>query len=192
MILVDKEIRNYKDIVVPFLEDSLQSESYDLHMGREIYILKNDTQIIDLKDNDILTNMYEEKTLDSFGYTMDPKEFILVSLKEKITLPEGINAHILPRTRFIRAGLYVSAQHINSTYSGRLRVGICNLQNRPLRIYPDLGICQVVFQRLSYVPTKDKLYENKKDAIYHKENDDFIGPYSEEIEKIVDDIINVK
>lgn len=67
MILVDKEIRNYKDIVVPFLEDSLQSESYDLHMGREIYVLKNDTQIIDLKDNDILLNMYEEKKLDSFG-----------------------------------------------------------------------------------------------------------------------------
>lgn len=189
MILVDNDIRKYKNIIVPFDEESLQSESYDLHIGEKIYVLKNDIQTIDLRDNDILKNLYEEKKLSDFGYNIGPNEFILASLKEKVDIPEGVSAHIMPRTRYIRAGVYVSAQHINSTYSGRLRIGIYNLQNRPLRIYPDLGICQIVFEKLNELPSDNKLYKNKIDAIYHNEDIKFIGPFSDEEDDKIDKIV---
>ena len=44
MILTDKEIRKLsnaeKGLIVPFSEDALQSESYDLSIGNTIAVLK--------------------------------------------------------------------------------------------------------------------------------------------------------
>ena len=82
-----------------------------------------------MEDKLLLENLYKEVKIEDNGFLINPKEYILVSLNETLNILEKINAHIRPRTRFVRAGPYVSTQHCNSTYSGNLKIGVLNFLN---------------------------------------------------------------
>ena len=134
MILTDKKIRDLcekNNMISPFEEEALQSESYNLSIGDKVYVVNQNIRELDLDDKLSLDNLYKEVKITDKGFLINPKEYVLVSLNEALNIPEKINAHIRPRTRFIRAGLYVSVQHCNSTYSGNLKIGIFNFLNIP-------------------------------------------------------------
>lgn len=200
MILVDKDIRNLckkeneckQMLISPFNEMSLQSESYDLSVGDTIAIMKKEIKCLTLKDQDEIDNIYDEIDLQNAGYILSPKEYILVSLKEHISLPENITAHIRPRTRFTRLGLLVSDQHCNSTYSGNLKIGIFNATDYAITIYPEMKIAQIVFEELKTIPSEEKQYKNKKTAAYQNEQD-FIGAKLDDAKfaKEVDEFVNL-
>lgn len=182
MILTDLEIREkVKEInlIENFEEDNLQSESYDLRLGDEISILDRTPRIISVKNDKDLETLYETKKLDENGYSLIPGEYVLAKIKEKINLPDNLNAHIRPRTRFTRLGLIVSDQHCNSTYCGNLQIGIFNATNSTIQIFPNINICQIVFEELKSIPSSDKQYKNKKDAAYQNE-EEFRGPKVDE------------
>ena len=201
MVLTDKQIRKLCDgyngnLISPFNENSLQSESYDLSIGKEISVLKKEVRCIDIEKEKDLENIYEINYMQSSGYILSPKEYVLVELKEKITLPDNITAHIRPRTKFTRLGLIVSAQHCNSTYSGVLRLGLFNATDYAIKIKPNVKIAQIVFEELKEIPSENKLYKNKKDASYQNEKD-FRGPkfsneFYESVEKTVNRIIGTE
>ncbi len=189
MILTDKEIRKLsnaeKGLIVPFSEDALQSESYDLSIGNTIAVLKKAVKCIDLRDQKDVDSIYEEQSLSDSGYILSPKEYILVALKEKVNLTDNITAHIRPRTRFTRLGLLVSDQHCNSTYEGVLKVGLLNVTDYAIKIFPGIRIAQIVFEELKSVPSENKKYMNKKNAVYQGENE-FIGAkFTDEFQKKV-------
>ena len=186
MILTDKEIRDLcekNDMISPFKEEALQSESYDLSIGDKVYVVNQNIRELDLDDKLSLDNLYKEVKITDKGFLINPKEYVLVSLNEALNIPEKINAHIRPRTRFIRAGLYVSAQHCNSTYSGNLKIGVFNF-------YKSKKICQIIFEELEGIPTDKKQYKNKEDAPYQNEKE-FVGPKLDlETQRKVDEIVN--
>lgn len=193
MILTDKEIRELcveikgrkNTLIEPFSEHALQSESYDLAIGGNIAVLKKNIKCVDLNDQNSIDDMYEEIDLLDSGYIISPKEYILVSLKEKVNLSDEITAHIQPRTRFTRLGLIVCDQHCNSTYNGKLKIGLFNATDFPIRIFPGIRIAQMVFEELKSKPSEEKLYKNKANAVYQGE-DKFIGArFSDEFEKKV-------
>lgn len=200
MILTDKEIRrlciDIKDsqsesLISPFIEEALQSESYDLAIGNTIAVLKKEVKCINLYDQVDIDNMYEEKELPISGYTISPKEYLLISLSEKINLPDSITAHIRPRTKFTRLGLLVSDQHCNSTYKGNLKIGLFNATDYAIKIYPGVRIAQMVFEELKSKPSEEKQYKNKKNATYQNEKD-FIGAkLSDEFNTKVLDAVNL-
>ena len=178
MILTDKKIRelvNTKSMIVPFVEENLQSESYDVTLGNRITIFKKEICCLDVAEQDEIENIYEELDIAHEGYVLSPKEYILVSLAEKINLPEDISAHIRPKTRYTRLGLIVSDQHCNSTYSGNLRIGIFNATEYPIRIREGYTIAQLIFDELNEVPSEEKQYRNKENAHYQNENGEFRG-----------------
>ena len=137
--------------------------------------MKKEIHCIDLLNQSSIDTIYDEINLDKSGYVISPKEYLLISLKEKITVPEGITAHIRNKTRFVRLGLLIADQHCNSTYSGHLRLGVFNATDYPIKIYPGLSIAQIVFETLDGKPTEEKLYSNKTNARYQNENGKFIG-----------------
>ena len=201
MILTDKEIRNLckfngkhadsRNLIYPFSEDALQSESYDISIGDRIRVLNEEIRCLSLDDQDSLDNMYIERKLDKEGYLIAPKKYILVSVKERINLPDCITAHVRPRTKFTRAGLLLSPQHCNSTYSGYLQLGLLNASDYPIRIFPGLKFGQIVFEELKSVPSEDKLYKNKKNASYQNE-ECFLGPkFDNEFKKEVTELVNL-
>ena len=193
MILTDKEIRDLcekNDMISPFKEEALQSESYDLSIGDKVYVVNQNIRELDLDDKLSLDNLYKEVKITDKGFLINPKEYVLVSLNEALNIPEKINAHIRARTRFIRAGLYVSVQHCNSTYSGNLKIRVFNFLNIPIRIYKSKKICQIIFEELEGIPTDKKQYKNKEDEPYQNEKE-FVGSKLDlETQRKVDEIVN--
>lgn len=194
MVLTDKQIRdlcNSSKLISPFVEEDLQSESYDLSIGKEISTFKNDVRYIDLANQDEIDKSYVTTILPDSGYELLPKEYIMVELKETITLPNNLTAHIRPRTKFTRVGLLVSDQHCNSTYSGVLRLGLFNATNSVIKIQPGLKIAQIVFEELKEIPTEDKLYMNKKNASYQNETEFIGGKFTDEVKQYVNEAVDI-
>lgn len=178
MVLTDKKIREFVEksqLITPFCDENLQSESYDVTIGTELTVMKKESYCIDISKRADIEDVYYHIDISKDGYTISPKEYVLVSLGESIKLPNSLTAHLRPKTRYTRLGLIVSSQHCNSTYNGILRIGLFNATEYPIRIYAGCVIAQLVFEELDGVPSLEKLYENKKNAHYHKENKTFIG-----------------
>ena len=162
MILSDKDIRSYIksgiNLIENFNEDALQSESYDLSIGSTFSKYSSDFKIVDLDNQVSIDNAYISSPIPPSGYILGPKEYILVSIQEKITLPQNITAHVRPRTKFTRIGLIISSQHCNSSYSGNLNLGLFNVNPFAIVIHSGMKIAQIVFEELKSVPSKEKQY----------------------------------
>lgn len=122
-------------------------------------------------------------------YIISPKEYMLVTVKEKISLPDCVTAHIRPRTRFTRLGLIVSDQHCNSTYSGNLNLGIFNATDYPIKIQNGMRIAQIIFEELDGIPSENKLYKNKENAAYQNEKGNRGANFEKEVNDFVDRIL---
>lgn len=200
MILSDKEIRDLckgnqnelieGSLISPFDETSLQSESYDLSIGDQIAVLRKEVRCIDITNQYDIDSIYDNHELPLSGYVISPKEYVLVSLKEKIELPETLTAHIRPRTRFTRLGLIVSDQHCNSTYAGTLNVGLFNSTDYAIKIFPGVKIAQIVFEELKSIPSSEKQYKNKPNAVYHNEESFIGGSAVEEFNKTISEAVS--
>lgn len=178
MILTDKEIRkltlNYKKeklakpLIENFTESNLEGATYDVSMSNRIHLMKKG-QVIDLKNQSSIEDSYEEYIIDSDGYILSPGEYILISINEGINLPDNIICEVLPKTKFTRIGLIITAQFCNPSYSGYLQLGLKNNNSNPIKIYPEMKIAQYIFKELKSIPTENKLYRNKQNASYNEE-----------------------
>lgn len=174
MILSSNGIRKYittsnDSMIQPFSEEQLQGASYDVSMSGTIAVLKETGGIIDPTVAVAEESLYERIDVDKNGYLLSPGNFVLVSLNEKITLPNNIIAHIRPRTRFTRNGILIADQHCNPTYTGILQIGLFNAGVNAFKLKKGLKIAQLVFEELSSMPEKSKLYKNQKTAVYNNE-----------------------
>lgn len=178
MVLTDKEIRDCaqreeEPLITPFHEEQLQAASYDVKLSGRFAAFKKGVRTIDLSQQDPKDplELYETDIMGEDGYILQPNEYILVELQEKLTIPVDCVAHIRPRTRFTRIGLLIADQHCNPTYSGTLYIGILNVSPNALKISKGIRIAQLVFERLSDTPNSDKLYKNKPNAAYMNESE---------------------
>ena len=178
MILTDKKIRELaktNQLITPFCEEHLQSESYDVSIGTQIVVMKKEIRCLDISEQNSIDGIYQHIDISKESYTISPKEYVLVALAETIKLPSNITAHLRPKTSYTRIGLIVSDQHCNSTYNGHLRIGLFNATSYPIRIHSGYTIAQLVFEELDGIPSLNKRYENKRNAHYQNENGDFRG-----------------
>ena len=195
MVLTDKKIRELvkkEELIVPFNESNLQSESYDVTIGTEITELSKEIHCIDISKQETVDNIYINIDISENGYIISPKQYLLVSLRETLKVPDDITVHLRPKTRYTRLGLLVTDQHCNSTYSGHLRIGLFNATEYPIHIYPDYTIAQLVFEELEEVPSSEKLYKNREDLHYQNENGAFRGAKFDDkfLDSIWDEMLN--
>lgn len=172
-----------RPLIENFEEKNLQSSSYDFSMTNIIHLLKRGTHCIDLKDQNKIDESYEEIEISN-SYIINPGEYILVTVKEKLNLPDNIICEVLPRTRFTRAGLLISNQYCNPSYSGILQIGFHNVTQNSIKIYPGMKIGQWLFRELNETPTEKRLYRNKVNATYQNEEEFRGGKFSKEIEEL--------
>ena len=195
MVLTDKKIRELvkkEELIVPFNESNLQSESYDVTIGTEITELSKEIHCIDISKQETVDNIYINIDISENGYIISPKQYLLVSLRDTLKVPDDITVHLRPKTRYTRLGLLVTDQHCNSTYSGHLRIGLFNATEYPIHIYPDYTIAQLVFEELEEVPSSEKLYKNREDVHYQNENGAFRGAKFDDkfLDSIWDEMLN--
>ena len=146
----------------------------------------------DISKQETVDNIYINIDISENGYIISPKQYLLVSLRETLKVPDDITVHLRPKTRYTRLGLLVTDQHCNSTYSGHLRIGLFNATEYPIHIYPDYTIAQLVFEELEEVPSSEKLYKNREDVHYQNENGAFRGAKFDDkfLDSIWDEMLN--
>lgn len=112
MLLSDNEIiklvQSPRPLIAPFNEKHLQSASYDVTLGDGIQEIVAMSGVVNLLDQRTVESVYDSVDISN-GYILKPGQFVLCKIAERIELPDNIAAHIMPRTRFTRFGLLVSA-----------------------------------------------------------------------------------
>lgn len=162
--IYDKEL-----VIEPFIYDHIQPASIDLTLSDKLKIPKSDVKdCISVFDKKAIENIYEEASL--IEYVLEPNDFVIGQIKEKITIPKNCNGHIQNRNSMIRAGIDVGlSSYINPGYSGQLPIVIKNIGKFSIVLTPGMRICQLVIHEVKPDPAHD--YSSKRDAKYHGEKD---------------------
>lgn len=179
MVLVDREIAKLvaeKSIgIEPFDASNINPVSYDLHLGNEFIYYINNGQMIDPYDRVSIIYGHEKVIADMF--TVQPGQFILATTEEWISLPKNVTATVEGKSSIARIGLSIhqTGGRIDNGFSGNITLEIKNVNNRPIRLYSGMPICQIVFQgtnecEVGYGERETSKYQNQKGAIisrYH-------------------------
>jgi len=155
MILSDKTIRELiekgKLKVEPFSEELVQCSSLDLRLGYQIarYRAKD---FLDVKNP---SWEIELETIDGNGFFIQPKEFVLATTLEYIKLPPDLTAFVEGRSSLGRLGLFIeNAGWVDAGFEGQLTLELYNANKYPIKLYPEMRICQLVFAKLDREPLK--------------------------------------
>ena len=152
MILNDRKIKELlekKELIIEPLDPSqIQASSVDLRLGDEFIIFPEDLEVIDVLDKDI-TKYLKKIKIDDKGFTIQPKQFILATTIEYIKLPDYITAFVEGRSSLGRLGLFIeNAGWVDAGFEGNITLEFFNANSRPLKIYPNMRVCQLVFAKM--------------------------------------------
>jgi len=162
LVLSDRDIeREIKarniEVDPPVQQIDISPSSLDVHLGNQISKVKEAHpalyRVIDISHPDINTifeELYITENMPSDGYDLQPGEFILSNIREKITLCSKISARIEGTSTLARFGLTVhsTAPTIHATYLGYLRLELCNHGKLPIKLRADMKIAQLIFEYL--------------------------------------------
>jgi len=165
MILSDRTIKDLikrKEIVIdPYQEENIQASSIDLRLGDEVLIYESD--FIDIKAKEIKV----KKISIENGFVIQPKAFILATTVEYIKLPSYITAFVEGRSSLGRLGLFIeNAGWVDAGFEGQITLELYNANSCPIKLYPNMRICQIVLAKLdkeAEKPYKGK-YQGQKGA----------------------------
>lgn len=141
----------------------ISPSSVDVHLGQQISVFKKSHdaihKIIDLSHPDIATSFSE--LLDTVdisidGFMLNPGQFVLSEVMEKLTLCPTIGARLEGRSTNARFGLAIhsTAPTVHPTYSGHLTLEISNLGELPVILHAGFAVAQLIFERLESPPAR--------------------------------------
>ena len=155
MILSDqdikKEIKQKRLVITPFNSKSIQPASYDVTLGSEFRIFKNTQKAyLDVKE-DFGKFMELIKIPSGKPLIVHPREFLLGTTVEKISLPDNLVAQLMGRSSIGRLGIIVhaTAGFVDPGFSGNITLEMTNVANIPIALYPGMRIGQISFTKLT-------------------------------------------
>jgi len=182
MVLTKKELQNLISggsiVFSPELDEyQLQPNSIDLRVGWSFYIPDtwkyNDkgrlAVIADYLDYQNVEEYFKLIKLKPGQYfEILPKETIIISTLEKITLNSGrLAGNLFPRSSALRRGLQINTGVVDCRYSGQLTIPVVNNSNHIIRIYPGERICQLqLFELASELSEEEAKSHGKQTAKY--------------------------
>ncbi|WBW99108.1 dCTP deaminase [Oceanirhabdus sp. W0125-5] len=160
MILSGKEIKNRqgKDIIIePFNEEQLNPNSYNLRLHNKLLVYEND--VLDMKND----NKVKEITIPAEGLLLEPNKLYLGRTVE-YTETDRLVPMLEGRSSIGRLGLFV---HVTAGFGDVGFKGYWTLEIfcvQPIRIYPDVEICQVYYHNIEgeYDKYTSGKYQNNK------------------------------
>jgi dCTP deaminase len=174
MILCDTEIRaalNHRQVIIdpePPLEH-ITTSAVDLMLGSEFTRWKPPRRkgaafSIDPSAPDFypeFASEYQERIpLESDGsVVIKPRDFVLALTRERIELPGSsrLAARVEGRSSLARLGLgiHVTAPTIHAGFRGRITLEITNQGPLPIRLRPEMRICQLILEQVFGTPSMD-------------------------------------
>ncbi len=136
----------------------------DLRLSPSILVPKPNLGLaFDLRTGSVipaLEAVCNRETIPSTGWTLQPNQFILGTTIERVELPlveNGLAARIEGRSSYARTGLLVhfTAPTIHAGFAGRLTLEMINLGPLSLVLFPEVRICQLIFERVEGVPGRN-------------------------------------
>lgn len=160
MVLSDEEIkaRIEQDSITiePFVEDNVEAASVDLRLGNEFveyYSSEGDDEIIDAREQ---AETEYGQHIESDQIVVYPDNFILATTMETIGLPDDVAANVVGRSSLGRLGVEIhkTAGYIDPGFEGEITLEIVNDNPRPVRLYADDRIAQIVFHEMTVRATE--------------------------------------
>lgn len=180
MILVDWEILDRINRghlkVEPFDPKMVQPNSLDIRLGNHFLWYNEGDEVIDPYDKaSIRANITE---VQSNSVVIPPGLFILAETLERIELPDNIVAAIEGKSSVARLGveLHQTGGWIDAGFRGTITLEMCNVNQRPVRIYAGMPIGQLVFYTTERA---ERPYNLKDDAKYLNQRQATLSRYYE-------------
>lgn len=125
----------------------LTSYGYDARIGRKFKVcserkFEGVTTAIDPKDINRF-EIFEDHEGDSC--VIPPHGFALAETVEHFEIPRGVLAICLGKSTYARCGIIVNVTPLEPEWRGKVTVEISNTTPRPVVVYANEGIMQVVF-----------------------------------------------
>lgn len=140
-----------KGMITPFAESQVRdgvisygisSYGYDLRISDKFKILIN--------SND---SVIDPKKFDSQNFTdfqgnvcvIPPNSYVLATSLEYFKLPRDIIAICLGKSTYARCGIVVNVTPLEPEWEGHITMEISNTSPKPVKIYANEGIAQLIF-----------------------------------------------
>lgn len=126
----------------------LSSYGYDIRCGTKFKVpavakvLRVDDSTIDPKD--VTNDSY--KDIESIEpIVIEANSIVLARSVEYFKIPRNVMALCTGKSTYARTGLLVNTTPIEPGWQGYLTMSLANLNNFPLKVYPNEGIAQMIF-----------------------------------------------
>ena len=181
MILSDQDIKQQLDNgeikidPMPDLKVALGPISIDLRLGHQFMVYRRTEQpFIDVQRPETfenLTTLISRQKHEPF--TIHPGEFILAATLESVEIPDNLAGRLEGKSSLGRLGIVIhsTAGKFDPGWKGNLVLEISNIGMIPVMIYPEMRICQLLFEQLSspttqpYTKRANSKYKNQTSPI---------------------------
>ncbi len=136
----------------------LSSYGYDARLSNEFVIYEDPEQPQVLKEGEVASNYMQsiidpkvpksrivKKIITDERLILAPHGFLMGLTVEKFNMPRDMLGICIGKSTYARCGLIINVTPIEPGCSGRVVIEISNTTNLPVYIYPNEGICQVIF-----------------------------------------------
>jgi dCTP deaminase len=110
-------------------------------------------------------NTFKYETFDTSEYVLQPNEFIIASILERIELPANISGILCGKSSLARLGLEIhqTAGFCDAGFKGHIVLELKNVGNYPIKLTANMQIAQLIFVKHSecVVP-----YDKRKSSKY--------------------------
>ncbi|MCX7738002.1 MAG: dCTP deaminase [Hydrogenothermaceae bacterium] len=163
MILNDNTIKRYleNDIIQiePLKDSQIQPSSVDLRLGHDFLVYPDSIDVLDVRDP-YFSNLLVREEVTEEGLIIKPKQFILATTLEYVKLPDFITAFVEGRSSLGRLGLFIeNAGWVDAGFEGNITLEFYNANSIPIKIYPGMRICQLVFAQM--IKPSERPYRGK-------------------------------
>ena len=119
----------------------VSSYGYDIRIANEFKIAKVNDYLLDPKE-DVKTSFtdYEGEVI-----IIKPNNFVLARSLEYFRMPRDVLAICLGKSTYARCGIVVNVTPLEPEWEGYLTIEISNTTPRPVPIYANEGIAQLLF-----------------------------------------------
>lgn len=187
MILSDRDIKKVikskKLVFRPNLsKNQIGPASIDLKLGPIFKIFNTPKKsLLDIKEKiNFDEYMVTQRLKSGESFILHPNNFVLVSTKEYIKVPDDMILKMEGKSTLARMGILVhTAGFVDPGFEGTLTLEISNQSNLPVALYADMHICQIAVEYLSspaevpYNKRKKSLYSKAKGPLAAKTNNLF-------------------
>ena len=143
----------------------LSSYGYDLRLAQEFKIFDPPRDVI-INPKSIPPEYYRDHT--ALFCDIPPNSYVLGRTVEYLRIPRDVLTLCVGKSTYARSGVLVNVTPFEPEWEGFVTVSIANTLPRPVRVFANEGLCQVLFFQsdepcgISYKDRKGKYQAQKK------------------------------